>query len=77
MAMSREQLHRIIDSLPDDRVDFIAKKLTELIVQIDIEPLTPEDVQAIHEARAEFERGESIRLDDLLHELNDEDERRV
>ncbi|MHB1682338.1 MAG: hypothetical protein ACYCYO_05840 [Bacilli bacterium] len=51
MAMSREQLQRIIDSLPDDGVDFIAKRLTELIVDIDVEPLTPEDVQAIPEAQ--------------------------
>lgn len=77
MAMSREQLHRIIDAQPDDKVNFIAKKLTELIVKIDVEPSSAEDVQAIREARAEFERGEPIRLDDLLKDLNDEDERRV
>lgn len=79
MAMSKEELHRLIDRLSDEQVQRLANALPSIVVPVDDEPLTAEDTQAIKEARDEFERGESIPLDELLHGLNDneEEDRRV
>lgn len=70
MAMTRELLHRMIDAVPDDQVEQIARTIAELIVPDDEDALTADDACAVAEARAEYKRGESIPLEDLMRELN-------
>lgn len=79
MAISKEELHRLIDRLSDEQVQLLADVLPSIVIPVDDEPLTPEDMQAIQEAREEFERGESIPLDQLLRDMDDEEmeDRRV
>ncbi len=73
MAMSRDHLHRMIDAVPDDQVEQVARKMAELIVPDDEDALTADDACAVADARAEDKRGESIPLKDLLRELNSEE----
>lgn len=66
MATAREELQRLIDELPDDRLDEARTALVLLNVPEDDEPLTDEDLESIREGRAAYARGEAI-PDEELH----------
>ncbi len=70
---AREELHRLVDELPDEELyaalrylDYLRRTslayLREVLdkAPIDDEPLTEEDLKAIEEAEAEIARGEEI-----------------
>ncbi len=71
MAVSREQFHRLIDALSDDKLDFLARKLPELIPDIDDAWLSSQDMKEIQEARAEFARGEYATFEEVFGDLED------
>jgi hypothetical protein len=73
--IARDDLHTILDSIPEDRLDAAREALAALADPVllallsapeDDEPLTEEDLQAIAEGHAEMERGELVPLDDLI-----------
>ena len=73
--IARDDLHTILDSIPEDRLDAAREALAALADPVllallsapeDDEPFTEEDLQAIAEGRAEMERGELVYLDDLI-----------
>jgi hypothetical protein len=79
MATTRERLHEILDLLRDDRLEDAETALTPLLdpaalaflnAPEDDEETTEEDVRALDEARAEYERGETISLDEAMAELS-------
>ena len=53
MAVSKEELHRLIDRLSDEQVQRLANALPSIVVPVDDEPLTPEDIRDIEAARAD------------------------
>ncbi len=76
----REDLHRLIDELPDDSLGHVVWLLRRardpMLVLLDAapeddEPLTAEDVAAIEEARECYRRGEVVSLDELIGEFDE------
>lgn len=73
--IARDDLHTVLDSIPEDRLAAAREALAALADPVlvallgapeDDEPLTEEDIQAIAEGRAEHERGELVLLDALI-----------
>ena len=68
---TREDLHRLVDALPDDRV---ASAVLDL-APYDDEPVTVEDRAAMAEAEADWREGSTVPLAQVLAELDDRDRR--
>jgi hypothetical protein len=69
MATTREHLQKILDDLPDDRLDEARLALSLLSVPEDDEPLTDEELESIREGRAAYARGEYVTNDELKRRL--------
>lgn len=78
---TREALHRLVDELPKDGLadarlylEYVCSGRDPLIKKFidapeDGEPLTPEEIAAIEEAKAEFARGEVASMDEVKREF--------
>jgi hypothetical protein len=66
MSATREQLRKMLDEIPDDRLDEARFALMLLSLPEDDEPLTEEELESIREGRAAYARGEAI-PDEELH----------
>jgi hypothetical protein len=60
MATTREQLQKMVDEIPEDRLDEARFALMLLSLPEDDEPLTDEEVESIREGRAAYFRGEAV-----------------
>jgi hypothetical protein len=69
MATTREQLRKLLDELPDDRLDEARAALALLNVPDDDEPTTAEDLAAIARGREAYRRGETIPDEVVRREL--------
>ena len=79
--MTRTELHALLDSLPDDRLEEARQRLAELVDDpvlralmlspIDEEPLTDDERATIDEARAAYRRGEWISDEELTRRLGE------
>ena len=69
MAMTREQLRKMLDDIPDDRLDEAGFALRLLSVPEDDEPLTDEEMESIREGRAAYARGEYVTNDEMKRRL--------
>ncbi len=72
--IARDELHTILDSIPEERLAAAREAVAQLAdpilmaflnAPIDDEPLTEEDLEALAEARAERQRGETIPFDEF------------
>lgn len=68
---TREDLHRLVDALPEDRLAWAALDLAPY----DEEPVTAEDRAAMAEAEADWREGRTVPLDQFLAALDDRDRR--
>ncbi len=73
--LARDDLHTLLDAIPEDRLADIREALTRLADPVllalltapeDDEPVTAEDLAALAEARAARERGETVPLDEYI-----------
>jgi hypothetical protein len=76
MAVSKEQLSKLIQQLPDDALPIAADFLEKLVldpgrryIPWDDEPTTLEDLEEIKKANEAFSRGEGIKFKDVINEL--------
>ncbi len=67
MAVSREQLHRVIDDLPADKLPALADLIHRLIDEDD-EPVGREELAEYRRIRDEMRRGETLSFDDVFPE---------
>lgn len=79
MATTRERLHEMVELLLGDRLQEAETVLTPLLDPMglallnapeDDEETTDEDIRALDEARADYERGETVSLDEVMRELS-------
>jgi hypothetical protein len=75
--IARDELHTILDAIPDDRLNAAREALAQLAdpvvlaalnAPLDDEPLTDEELESLVEAQGELERGELVLFDDILDE---------
>jgi hypothetical protein len=77
MAMTRQQLHELLDDVPDDRLADVEAAIVDAAAPYrpieeapeDDEPVTAEDLQAIREGREAYARGEYITDDELKRRM--------
>ncbi len=67
VALSREQLHRVIDDLPADKLPALADLIHTLIDEDD-EPVGAEDLAEYRRIRDEMRRGKTLSFDDVFPE---------
>jgi ethanolamine utilization microcompartment shell protein EutL len=77
-ARQRQQAHRLLDVLPDEKVAAV-RSLLEVMVEplsqslarapVEEEELTPETAAALDRARASLARGEGIPHEEILREF--------
>lgn len=67
VALSREQLHRMIDDLPADKLPGLADLLHTLIDEDD-EPVGAEELAEYRRIRDEMRRGKTLSFDDVFPE---------
>lgn len=68
MATKKEELKRIIDSMPEEMLPSPTEFLKSLIPEDD-EPLTEEELKRIAKAQEEIEKGNYVTLEELLKSL--------
>ncbi|WP_281886563.1 hypothetical protein [Paenibacillus sp. YYML68] len=76
MAVTKDQLNKLIQQLPEDALPMAADFLEKLIhksdhrfIPWDDEPTTQEDLDDIRKAKEAFKRGETIKLKDVIDDL--------
>jgi hypothetical protein len=76
MAISKDDLNKLIQQLPDEALpvaaDFLEKLATNPIYRYipwDDEPTTEEDLKDIAKAKQSIARGEGIKLKDVINDL--------
>ena len=69
MATTREQLRKMLDELPDDRLDEARMALALLNIPDDDEPTTAEDLEAIARGRENYRQGKTIPDEVVRREL--------
>lgn len=67
MALSREQLHRVIDHLPSDKLPALADLINKLIDDDD-ELVTDAEIAEYKRIRQEMLRGDMASFDDVFGE---------
>ncbi len=60
----KEDLHRLIDQLPEDRLEYAKEWLEDLQANGEEEVLTAEEWAEIEEGREEIRRGEFVTLEE-------------
>ncbi|RIV20234.1 hypothetical protein D2Q93_11695 [Alicyclobacillaceae bacterium I2511] len=69
MVISKEELHRLIEGLSDAQVQRLANALPSIIVPVDDEPLTPEDIRDIEVAKAD---NDYLTLDEFMQKYGED-----
>jgi len=69
-SIPKEELHELIDALPEGET-MAAKRFLEFLLRLreEEEYFSPEDLAEIEEGFAQIRRGEYVTLDDLEKEL--------
>lgn len=79
MVMTRTDLHRLIDELPETSLDAAAVWLGRVrdpgvaklqTAPLDDEPFTEDERRAVYAAMLRLDEGESVSLHDLVAEFN-------
>lgn len=66
MAKKREELHKIIDYLPEEKLPSINEWLKKIYEEEKKEELNKATIKEINEAEYRIKKGEYVTLDDLL-----------
>ena len=76
MSVTKDDLNKLIQQLPDNVLPLAADFLGKLVVNPkvrdipwDDEPTTQQDIADIRKAKESFARGEGIKLKDVIDEL--------
>lgn len=65
MALSREQLHRVIDHLPPEKLPALAELIDKLVDEDD-EPITDEEIAEYKRIRQEMRNGDFVPFDEVF-----------
>ena len=62
MSASRQHLHTLVDMVDESGLDTLYNVMVRFIPE---DEAAPDEIEAIKQARAEFERGEYVRDEDI------------
>ncbi|MDR2861972.1 MAG: hypothetical protein LBV07_05435 [Syntrophobacterales bacterium] len=62
MSANRQQLHALVDLVDEDVLDTLYNVMIRFVPD---DVATPDEIEAIEQARAEFARGEFVRHEDI------------
>ena len=65
MALSREQLHRVIDHLPEEKLPALADLIDKLIDEDD-EPVSDAEIVEYKRIRQEMRKGDFVSFDEVF-----------
>lgn len=66
--MSKQQIHKMVDELPEQFEETVSKFLEFLLRGLDNETLSQEEILAIAQSEKDIEEGRTISLDDYIAE---------
>ena len=72
MAIDREELHKIIDSLPSDKLPGVADLLKRIYDEDEELLLSSDEYQEVVDAEKRIANGEYITLDELLQKYGED-----
>jgi hypothetical protein len=64
--MSKQQIHKMVDELPEQFEETVSKFLEFLLRGLDDESLSQEEILAIAQSEKDIAEGRTIRLDDYI-----------
>ena len=64
--MSKQQIHKMVDELPEQFEETVSKFLEFLLRGLDNETLRQEEILAIAQSEKNIEEGRTISLDDYI-----------
>ncbi|MBT9173185.1 MAG: hypothetical protein DDT21_01578 [Syntrophomonadaceae bacterium] len=64
--MSKQQIHKMVDELPEQFEETVSKFLEFLLRGLDNETLSQEEILAIAQSEKDIEEGRTISLDDYI-----------
>ncbi len=64
--MSKQQIHKMVDELPEQFEETVSKFLEFLLRGLDDESLSQEEILAIAQSEKDIEEGRTISLDDYI-----------
>ena len=62
MSISRQHLHALVDMVEEAGLPTLYDVMIRFIPE---DEATPDEIEAIEQARAEYARGETVRLEDI------------
>ena len=62
MAINRQHLHTLVDMIEESGLATLYNVMIRFIPE---DEAAPDEIEAIAQARAEYERGETVRLEDI------------
>lgn len=62
MSVSRQHLHALVDMVEETGLATLYDVMIRFIPE---DEATPDEIEAIEQARAEYARGETVRLEDI------------
>ncbi len=71
MAINRDELHRIVDSIPNHKLPRIAELLKS--PYLEDEDLTLDEIKEVKEAQERIAKGDYVTLDELLQKYGEKD----
>lgn len=83
MSMEREELHRILDQIPEEEIPGVRRYLKYIRdvaidpvrralenAPLDDEPLADEERERLHSAEEDFKHGRTLSMNEVKRELN-------
>lgn len=64
--MSKQQIHKMVDELPEQFEETVSKFLEFLLQGLDSEPLSQEEILAITQSEKDIAEERTISLDDYI-----------
>jgi HSP90 family molecular chaperone len=64
--MSKQQIHKMVDELPEQFEETVSKFLEFLLMGLDNEPFSQEEILAINQSEKDIAEGRTISLDDYI-----------
>jgi hypothetical protein len=67
--MTRQEIHELVDEVPDEQLDSVAAFIVEVVASPDDEPLSARELGELDQGLKEARGGEGRPLEDVLRDM--------